>query len=653
MACSDAPLEPSNLSMAQVIASNSTTTSSSAPFKSIFNLKRKSKRKDEKLAANASLPPTGLKTTTTTIATVTTAKVPDIVVDPMVIKSGVALESQSTAISGLAEKDASSSSTLSQAGDSHQVSLTNGNATTTTVVAKEKPEAAGEKTKTQTPKLDSDFFSNDFEGVTVSTTKCLSCETETEQKETMIDIAIPISGDESVESLGNPQAFFQSSCITKEYFRGDNKYRCEKCSAYTEAIRSISFEVLPRLLVVQLKRFSGGMEKINSFIPTPFVLQCFCRKCVALPEEGKLHVYRLYSVITHVGATMSAGHYITYTSSLDCYCDYLDCEKEAEKWAKQQQLNGSASTTRPMNASSSGSGSVVLEGSNGGGCIGNGPMDYDLTDGKVNNLSNPGGHQEKVGSNLIDKIKKNRLFKNKSTSSSSSGLRGKFSLGQDKTTGAVSSGSGGVGQATDALLMNSHNELLLERQLGGDSGGGATKRQTTIGVGGYQPTVCRSMSCCTIKAKGSFLVKQVASCTENRSGAQSNGGGGSEGGGGSDWNLYCNNARHQAKFGGGGERECSSVVVLENGAAPDVMSSSSSSATSGSLKQQNGGGGRTIRAMAGAAAAAGGANVSDEPIWYMCDDDKIKSMPQHDLVARLNCCATATPYLLFYARSDL
>lgn len=41
-------------------------------------------------------------------------------------------------------------------------------------------------------KLGLDFFTEDFEGMTVSTTKCLSCETVTEQKETMIDIAVPV-----------------------------------------------------------------------------------------------------------------------------------------------------------------------------------------------------------------------------------------------------------------------------------------------------------------------------------------------------------------------------------------------------------------------------------------------------------------------------
>jgi ubiquitin carboxyl-terminal hydrolase 1 len=57
-------------------------------------------------------------------------------------------------------------------------------------------------------RLGLDFFSEDFEGITLSTTKCLTCETVTEQKETMIDISIPLGNDS--QSL-DPQIFFQVS----------------------------------------------------------------------------------------------------------------------------------------------------------------------------------------------------------------------------------------------------------------------------------------------------------------------------------------------------------------------------------------------------------------------------------------------------------
>jgi ubiquitin carboxyl-terminal hydrolase 1 len=131
-----------------------------------------------------------------------------------------------------------------------------------------------EKIEESIKRLGLDFFTEDFEGITLSTTKCLTCETVTEQKETMIDISIPL-GNENNQPL-DPQIFFQvkiayhlipptcpitlvsflllqNSCITKEYFRVENHYRCDKCCGYTEAIRSISFEVLPRLLVLHIK----------------------------------------------------------------------------------------------------------------------------------------------------------------------------------------------------------------------------------------------------------------------------------------------------------------------------------------------------------------------------------------------------------------
>lgn len=57
-------------------------------------------------------------------------------------------------------------------------------------------------------RLGLDFFCKDFEGITLFTTKCLTCETVTEQKETMVDIAIPISHDNLTQPI-DPQLFFQ------------------------------------------------------------------------------------------------------------------------------------------------------------------------------------------------------------------------------------------------------------------------------------------------------------------------------------------------------------------------------------------------------------------------------------------------------------
>lgn len=52
-----------------------------------------------------------------------------------------------------------------------------------------------DKIQEQIKKLGIDFFSEDFEGTTMSSTRCLSCETVTEQKETMIDLSVPITAN--------------------------------------------------------------------------------------------------------------------------------------------------------------------------------------------------------------------------------------------------------------------------------------------------------------------------------------------------------------------------------------------------------------------------------------------------------------------------
>lgn len=54
-----------------------------------------------------------------------------------------------------------------------------------------------------------DFFGEDFEGTTKASTRCLSCETTTEQKETMLDLSVPIT--ENMETHELDESFIQVS----------------------------------------------------------------------------------------------------------------------------------------------------------------------------------------------------------------------------------------------------------------------------------------------------------------------------------------------------------------------------------------------------------------------------------------------------------
>lgn len=102
---------------------------------------------------------------------------------------------------------------------------------------------------------------------------------------------------------------------------------------------------MPNLLVLQLKRFSttaSGMEKMNNYMPTPLVLDCFCDECSNVSEGEKLHSYQLYGVIMHLGATMASGHYIAYTRASDHQTEYYDCCRDSHK-------NHSSEMSKTMN----------------------------------------------------------------------------------------------------------------------------------------------------------------------------------------------------------------------------------------------------------------------------------------------------------------
>lgn len=93
-------------------------------------------------------------------------------------------------------------------------------------------------------------------------------------------------------------------------------------------------------MVLQLKRFTttaAGVQKVNSYLPTPLDLECFCESCCK--GDTSQHHYQLCCVIMHLGGTMASGHYIAYVRASDHLEDYMDCSKNLPK------TNLSANTT--------------------------------------------------------------------------------------------------------------------------------------------------------------------------------------------------------------------------------------------------------------------------------------------------------------------
>ena len=100
-------------------------------------------------------------------------------------------------------------------------------------------------------------------------------------------------------------------------------------------------------------------------MPTPLTLQCFCEECnpdqnhrggsARAPESR--HVYKLYSVIMHQGATMTAGHYIAYTKVPDdsMFAEYYRCDRDC----KRQNMSQGGSSSNTNNQTSDKSSSIL------------------------------------------------------------------------------------------------------------------------------------------------------------------------------------------------------------------------------------------------------------------------------------------------------
>ncbi len=225
------------------------------------------------------------------------------------------------------------------------------------------------------------FVRENFVGKTVFRTKCLECETCTYRSEKFTNIDIPLTFDDDLsESMSNGSIkedssssnshgggpggggsasptvvdLFLKQIMASETLRENNKYLCAECSRLNEAQRSVEYELLPKVMVLQLKRFTAAtsktafMSKINDFIPTPFTMNCFCTQCMppnshysCEPLPPPKHHYRLFAVIMHLGATLASGHYIAYVrASSDLSEDYSQCQRSNAFNSVERHKNG-------------------------------------------------------------------------------------------------------------------------------------------------------------------------------------------------------------------------------------------------------------------------------------------------------------------------
>ncbi|XP_047310659.1 ubiquitin carboxyl-terminal hydrolase 25 [Impatiens glandulifera] len=150
----------------------------------------------------------------------------------------------------------------------------------------------------------STVFKEIFGGALQSQVKCLSCGSESNKVDEIMDISLDVLHSSSVkESL---QKFFQA-----EVLDGNNKYNCENCKKLVAARKQMKLLQAPNVLVIQLKRFEGIFGgKIDKAIDFEEILLLSSYMCNG--SQDPYPEYRLFATVVHSGFSPDSGHYYAY-----------------------------------------------------------------------------------------------------------------------------------------------------------------------------------------------------------------------------------------------------------------------------------------------------------------------------------------------------
>ncbi|XP_063959594.1 ubiquitin carboxyl-terminal hydrolase 2-like [Lytechinus pictus] len=146
-----------------------------------------------------------------------------------------------------------------------------------------------------------------FNGLTRSTLRCSTCDYVSVTFELFYDLSVPIPT--GCSSLADALELYTKP----ETLTGENKFRCEKCKTLRSGTKKMEIERCPKVLIIQLKRFSsshtGLTRKVDTHVDAP--LRGLDLSNNLSQDADPCSRYHLQAVCNHYGGT-AGGHYIAY-----------------------------------------------------------------------------------------------------------------------------------------------------------------------------------------------------------------------------------------------------------------------------------------------------------------------------------------------------
>ncbi|XP_014552095.1 hypothetical protein COCVIDRAFT_30480 [Bipolaris victoriae FI3] len=155
-------------------------------------------------------------------------------------------------------------------------------------------------------------FRSFYGGQTLNQIKSKECEHVSERSEPFFAVQCDVVGKSTLqESL---QAF-----VSGDVMEGDNKYKCESCDRYVDAVKRTCFKQVPDNLIFHLKRFEFDLadfsrRKVHDHFEFPPCIDINAYHVDSLSDPTKAHeedIFDLVGVLVHTG-TCEHGHYYSY-----------------------------------------------------------------------------------------------------------------------------------------------------------------------------------------------------------------------------------------------------------------------------------------------------------------------------------------------------
>ncbi|KAJ2771366.1 hypothetical protein IWQ57_002245 [Coemansia nantahalensis] len=146
-----------------------------------------------------------------------------------------------------------------------------------------------------------------FGGYLQSQVSCGRCGHDSNTFDPLLDLSLDIQAGSTIAKA--LRSFTRPEILSK-----GNRYKCEKCTKLVDATKQMTIYQLPRILTLQLKRFSVFGGKIGRHVEFPLSLDMAGYVSKNSSERGPQD-YRLYAVLVHAGGSSRSGHYYCFVKS--------------------------------------------------------------------------------------------------------------------------------------------------------------------------------------------------------------------------------------------------------------------------------------------------------------------------------------------------